>query len=308
MKRKVNKVGPTTLSITLPAKWVKTNNIKKGDELNIDLKNNSLTIAPEQLTIEETIQENIPATTEGHVKSIVNNIYRRGYDKAVLHFDNETTRDQIIIALHETMGFEVIEQKNNNITIKNLATPSEEEFNNLMRRAFLITLTIAEDGMKDIESGKIDINKYLQLKKTVEKLMNICCRTLNSSTLRNLPISKLTYLIIHTADKIAYDYYYILRHSQNNKITDKEVLIYYKKVTLYFRKFYDAYYGKDTDKVEELTREKDELLWKEGYDLIKNHKNAVVIHHLMNIVRRTYECASPFIGENLNVKTNSYTQ
>ena len=55
MKRKVNKVGPTTLSITLPSKWVKENNIKKGDELELDLKNNNISITTGHLKIEETI-------------------------------------------------------------------------------------------------------------------------------------------------------------------------------------------------------------------------------------------------------------
>ena len=35
MKRKVNRVGQNTLTISLPAKWAKNNNIKPGDELEI---------------------------------------------------------------------------------------------------------------------------------------------------------------------------------------------------------------------------------------------------------------------------------
>ncbi|MCK5630481.1 MAG: AbrB/MazE/SpoVT family DNA-binding domain-containing protein, partial [Nanoarchaeota archaeon] len=35
MKRKVNKVGQNTLTVSLPSKWVKKLNIKPGDELEL---------------------------------------------------------------------------------------------------------------------------------------------------------------------------------------------------------------------------------------------------------------------------------
>jgi hypothetical protein len=36
IKRKVILHGPSTLTVSLPSKWVKNHNIKKGDELNIE--------------------------------------------------------------------------------------------------------------------------------------------------------------------------------------------------------------------------------------------------------------------------------
>ena len=44
MKRKVAQIGPSTLMVSLPMKWVKENNVSKGDELNIIEDKHSLII------------------------------------------------------------------------------------------------------------------------------------------------------------------------------------------------------------------------------------------------------------------------
>ncbi len=44
MKRKVSLHGPSTLTVSLPSKWVKKYCIKKGDELDIEEKNSTLII------------------------------------------------------------------------------------------------------------------------------------------------------------------------------------------------------------------------------------------------------------------------
>ncbi|MDP7323990.1 MAG: AbrB/MazE/SpoVT family DNA-binding domain-containing protein [Candidatus Woesearchaeota archaeon] len=44
MKRKVNLVGINTLTVSLPSKWVKEHNIRKGDELEMRSENDSLII------------------------------------------------------------------------------------------------------------------------------------------------------------------------------------------------------------------------------------------------------------------------
>ena len=39
MQRKVIQQGPSTLMVSLPSKWVKENNIKKGEELTSNYNN-----------------------------------------------------------------------------------------------------------------------------------------------------------------------------------------------------------------------------------------------------------------------------
>jgi len=53
MKRKVTLHGPATLSVSLPLKWARMFNVKKGDELEVVEQKDSLLISPS--TIKEEI-------------------------------------------------------------------------------------------------------------------------------------------------------------------------------------------------------------------------------------------------------------
>ena len=45
MKRKVNRVGQNTLTVSLPSKWVKENDVKQGDELEIIEEHNKILLS-----------------------------------------------------------------------------------------------------------------------------------------------------------------------------------------------------------------------------------------------------------------------
>ena len=42
MKRKVSQIGPSTLMVSLPTKWVKEHNVRKGDELDVSTEQNQV--------------------------------------------------------------------------------------------------------------------------------------------------------------------------------------------------------------------------------------------------------------------------
>ena len=44
MIRKVNLIGPSSLMISLPSKWVRRLQVKKGDEIEVKEKGNSLVV------------------------------------------------------------------------------------------------------------------------------------------------------------------------------------------------------------------------------------------------------------------------
>ena len=45
MMRKIMKVGPTTLVVSLPSNWAKQFKLKKGNELMLDIQGNSLRVS-----------------------------------------------------------------------------------------------------------------------------------------------------------------------------------------------------------------------------------------------------------------------
>ena len=52
MQRKVNQIGPSTLMVSLPSKWAKRYNVRKGDSVEVTEEGKSLHIYPERNTSE----------------------------------------------------------------------------------------------------------------------------------------------------------------------------------------------------------------------------------------------------------------
>ncbi|MFA5796472.1 MAG: AbrB/MazE/SpoVT family DNA-binding domain-containing protein [Candidatus Woesearchaeota archaeon] len=301
MQRKIIQQSATSMGISLPSKWCKKWGVKKGDDMYIEESADKIIIIPAtNSTIEETAEITLGTGSIGYVKSVINNLYRRGYDSVKL-IHPPIARHKIIEALRETTGFELVEQKDTYVVIRNVAGIFEQEFDHLARRLFLVTLEIAEEGYRDICNKTFSLEQYTQLKLTVEKLMNMCCRTLNKGKLREQPTSKFIYLIVHTLDKIAYNYLYAYRLIAKQKTLSKPLLKFLKNVNEYLRALYTAYYQKDLAHVVFLTETKDTLLWDEGHALLMKLRGEeiIIVHHLMSAVRRIYECTSPFIGENI---------
>ena len=49
MKRKLNRVGQNTLTVSLPSEWAKTHNLKPGDDIELMESGNTLTISKSKI-------------------------------------------------------------------------------------------------------------------------------------------------------------------------------------------------------------------------------------------------------------------
>ncbi|MFB6096355.1 MAG: AbrB/MazE/SpoVT family DNA-binding domain-containing protein, partial [Haloferacaceae archaeon] len=53
--RKVQRLGPSTLAMTLPAEWTKAHGVEKGDEVSLRVQGRgALTVLAESVTTEDT--------------------------------------------------------------------------------------------------------------------------------------------------------------------------------------------------------------------------------------------------------------
>ncbi|MFC1754741.1 AbrB/MazE/SpoVT family DNA-binding domain-containing protein, partial [Thermoproteota archaeon] len=240
MKRKVIKLNPSTVAVSLPVKWVREQGVKKKDELEVDVSNSILTIKAVGARPEEKkIEIELKTGPKRYIISHINNLYREGYDEIRINFDDIKIVEIIKEAVENTLGYEIIEQKEKNCVIKNVAGIFEGEFDNLIRREFLVLLSMADDSLEEIQNLKVDLEKFRQLKRTVEKLMNSCCRILNKGDRKCSPKSKFIYLIVYTLEKITNEYLYIVRYVQENNVKfDKALLEHYQEVNTYLRLLY----------------------------------------------------------------------
>ena len=104
MKRRVVLHGTSTLTISLPSRWVKRFDIKKGDELDVEDYGRELRVNADSSGFERKMIEVGNLRRVG--KSCITSSYRQGYDEIELGYEDsdylKTIRDLIS---KDIMGF-----------------------------------------------------------------------------------------------------------------------------------------------------------------------------------------------------------
>ena len=180
MKRKLVKQGAATMMVSLPAKWIKTFNLRKGDEINLDEQGRDLLISASKTPEIEKKQLSLLGKQPNRtVRRYIGTSYKKGYDEIIVKFDSPNTIQTIEKFIPDLLGFEIVEQKENSCIIKNVASALENQFDSMLRRTFLILLSIGEDSLKAAKKSNFEyLKKINRLDKNINKFTDVCKRLL----------------------------------------------------------------------------------------------------------------------------------
>lgn len=165
MERKLVKQGKNAMTITIPSKWVKKNNLENGDVVEIEEKENCI-IINNKLNKKNVLECNIDLTDKEKSASyhIIMGKYIEGYDKLNIKHNNPNLIQQIGKML---IGF-IIEEHNENKTImSDIIKVPEENFEIIFKRTLQLLIQQAR-GLVKVTEKKIT---YDQLK-TQEYLLD----------------------------------------------------------------------------------------------------------------------------------------
>jgi phosphate uptake regulator len=191
MKRKVIQIANSTQLVSLPRKWTQKYGIKKGDELEV-LENGNKVIINVDKGIELKSKEiDITGLDRASIVYYLQGLYRLGYDEIKVIFNNPVTnyfrQDKevkvikvIYKEVNKSLGFEVIQHKENYCLIKDISTSSIKEFDNILRRIFLLL----KDASSDLTKGAKDYDKNMlenleEKHDSIKRFINYSCRLLN---------------------------------------------------------------------------------------------------------------------------------
>ena len=149
MKRKVIKQGPTTLMISLPSVWIKKFSIKKGDSLEIEEVDRHLKISTDKEIEITPIEFDSRGLDMKHIKKYLDEIYKSGYEEIKIRYEDPDFLSEIQDYISRILiGYEIIEQRETSLIVKSISKTIEQEFNHILRRAFLVT---KELGVRSLE-------------------------------------------------------------------------------------------------------------------------------------------------------------
>ena len=154
--RKVQKVGYSTLTVSLPSKWVKQKNIKAGDLVFIVPETNgTLRIVPSDLARKEEAEEyiiNADACDEKRLlERLVVGSYILGRDVIRITSTNRIKSEHIEEVrgiVKRLIGLGILEETSKTILLQCSIDPTKFQMDMLIRRLSLIALTIYSEAMQ----------------------------------------------------------------------------------------------------------------------------------------------------------------
>ena len=286
MKRKVIQLAKKTLVISLPTRWAKKYNIKKGDEIEAEEIKNKLIISPEKELTKEGISIDVSGLSP-MIYRILGAIYKAGYDEVEVHYESEKDLEEIEeVAKREFIGFEIVKKGKKSLVIKSVSEINYEEFDNVLRRTFLIIMEIGEESFEAMKNvDKKTLLKLIELDKEVNKYADFCRRILNKKGYASFIKTQTVYFIVEELEKISDSYRDLCKASiEINKKISKDIEAVFKEVNAFFREFYELYYKFDLNKLAEHGKKRNVLL-KDLMDLMKKtSKEELLFLFLLSLI------------------------
>lgn len=290
MKRKVILMGGKTHVISLPLKWIKKYQIKKGAELNLTEKQNSILVSTESKPQLKQIKLNL---TNADSSTIIRNIvccYQKGYNLLELSYNKKTTSHKtgqpgkttnlIEETCDQLIGFEITEQKETYCHIRDLTENSINEFNRILRRTFLMLNTLGEETTLYLEGKETEdlYKKHLNIR----KFINYCRRYLNIHGFEDK--THLYHELLLSLEDISRTYRLVTKKHKPTK--NKEIIEIFKQTTELQERFYKLFYKYKIEEVSDIIKQRLEIFNK--INNIKSHErdDGALLHRIPNILNR----------------------
>jgi phosphate uptake regulator len=155
--RRLQKIGSSIL-ISLPSQWVKSNNLKKGSTVPIDVnRDNSISIFPSDDATDKQKEVAIPYSSAS-MDSLVNQVYGAyllGYDVIRIKSGSQISfddADRVKRAMRKLVGLEIVDEDGSNISAQFLLDANTLDAEKILRRMSSIVAGMYRDVQEAVKS------------------------------------------------------------------------------------------------------------------------------------------------------------
>lgn len=301
MKRKLVKQGAATMMISLPSKWIKENNLDKGDEINLYEKGKELIITS-NLNDKEKKELSIDITQDNKqdIKNILTHAYRKGINKIILKGNNKGLLKEInFIVTNLLLGFEVTETASDKIILENLSEPSGAKYDVILKKIFQIIEGTQKRIIEDFETGKFNnLDEQKEFLNQQDRFILFCRRLLSKGLTGKDSILEwelLTFLM-----HIQHRYFALYEYASRSKIIkDKDIISLLNSLKEYFSLFNKSYWNKDIKSIHKINDLKKEYYLGKCLNALEKSKgkNTIILVYIREIFRIIQIGTSPILAE-----------
>ena len=164
--RRLQKIGSSIL-ISLPSQWIKSNNLKKGNIVPIDInRDNSISIFPSEDTADEAKEVTIPYSVVA-MDTLVNQVYGAyllGYDVIRIKANSQISfedADRVKKAMRKLVGLEIIDEDGFHISAQFLLDANTLDAEKILRRMSAIVAGMYRDLLEAIKLKENSIRRVI---------------------------------------------------------------------------------------------------------------------------------------------------
>jgi phosphate uptake regulator len=295
MQRNVIQLSTTSAGMSLPSKWLKKWELKKGDALNVEENEGILEIKPVEFKPSEKMIEIDTRKYQELSGRKISSLASQGYDEIKVNYDTEKNLKIIKKYLQkEVTMMEIVKKEKNYIIIRVISEINEQELQNIIRKLVsLIEEDIhkAKEYIKTYDQSLLD--DILDYELIMNKLVITCTRALNKHSSEDKSYSK--YTLIWILEKLGDDFKFFAQNKfKNIKEETKEL---FDRLFDNLMIISELYLNYDGEKAKEFYKKRKELANICLKQLEKN-KDSLLLHHCMSMNEKGMYILGLIIGSN----------
>jgi phosphate uptake regulator len=191
--RKVQKVGYSTITVSLPSQWVRQNNINAGDLVFlIPERDGTLKIAPSHIAQKEEAEEYVVNSAacdeQGMLERIIVGSYILGRDVIRITSSSRIEKshvNEVRRIVRKLIGLGILEETTKSILLQCSVDPSKFKLDMLIRRLSIIASTILSEAMQAfLDQDKTMAEEAINREDEADTIYYLAVRLLLSAQLK----------------------------------------------------------------------------------------------------------------------------
>lgn len=279
MKRKIVKLGPATLVVSLPSKWTKKFGVQAGDELELEEQDKQLILKTEKGFEQQS--EELDLRPYNHLlKRILAAQYLKGVDEIVV-LTNSLKKSRIIQGrVDEFIGMEIVEQGKERLVLKDISTGSEENLDIILKRVVFLMNTLAEESIEAISNKETDLGYIEDIETNLNKFTDYCMRILNRKGHKDFRKRATLYCLVYLIEELGDAYKHLIKFITQEKIVlNKKFVTLFKTIHLLHKEVKELFFSYSHEKAISIAQHHDKIQ-KAIQDMYKIEKNVSLVRVL----------------------------
>jgi len=179
MKRKLIQLAKKTLVVSIPTEIVEKFELNKKQEVDLTENNGNIIIRPYIKQEVKKITLDVTHMNKKLIKDLLFFSNTLGYDEITLKYPENTDLSFIEDLTNQIEGLAVMNQTKDSATFKHISTEYSAKFQEILERAFEVTLSFSENILEMIRKENYkNLQNLIPLEYSNNKLTSYCSRIL----------------------------------------------------------------------------------------------------------------------------------